>query len=74
MPENAPSKQARRDPQTIGRITLDAAVLQGKPCIAGTRISVELVLEELSAGSTVDDLLKSYPHLDPGDVKAALQS
>ncbi|MBD0255875.1 MAG: DUF433 domain-containing protein [Cytophagales bacterium] len=48
-------------------------ILGGKPIIEGTRISVELILKKLSAGATVADLLKNYPHLQDFQVYAALQ-
>jgi uncharacterized protein (DUF433 family) len=54
------------------RISVDPKVLGGKPCIKGTRISVEHVLRELSAGASVDDLLKAHPHIARDDVLAAL--
>ena len=38
-------------------------ILLGKPVIKGTRISVELIMRKLAEGYTVEDLLKSYPHL-----------
>ena len=47
-------------------------VMRGKPVIKGTRITVELLLEMLSAGSDVDDILTSYPHLTSEQVRAAL--
>ena len=56
-----------------GRITVDPKVLAGKPIIKGTRISVEFVLELLSSGMTVNDVLKEYPHLKREDVLAALE-
>lgn len=56
-----------------GRITVDPKILAGKPIIKGTRISVEFVLELLSSGMTVDDVLKEYPHLKKEDVLAALE-
>jgi uncharacterized protein (DUF433 family) len=45
------------------RIVSDPKILFGKPVIDGTRISVELILEELGAGASVDDLLREYPQL-----------
>lgn len=63
---------AQRDPRTVGRIAIDADVLAGKPRVAGTRISVELVLEELSAGASAEQLLDAYPHLTKEDVQACL--
>ena len=44
----------------------------GKPCVAGTRITVELILRWLSEGRTTDELLEAYPHLVLDDVKAVL--
>lgn len=54
------------------RITLDPAVLVGKPIIKGTRISVELILDRFSDGWTMEDILASYPHITREDVLAAL--
>jgi uncharacterized protein (DUF433 family) len=44
----------------------------GKPVIKGTRISVEMILEKLSAGETENDLLRAHPHITNEDIKAAL--
>ena len=55
------------------RIELNPEVLVGKPVIKGTRISVELILEELGAGNSMEDLLENYPRLEKADVFAALQ-
>jgi uncharacterized protein (DUF433 family) len=51
-------------------IHTDPAILGGRPVIRGTRISVELILEQLAAGWSVEDVLKSYPHLTPADIQA----
>ena len=53
-------------------ISTDPEVLGGKPCIAGTRISVELILEQLSLGATIDYLLDQYPQLTQEQIYAAL--
>ncbi len=53
-------------------ISTDPAVLGGKPCIAGTRISVELILEQLSLGATIDYLLDQYPQLTQEQIYATL--
>lgn len=55
-----------------GRVTRDPDVMLGKPVIAGTRITVELILRKLGNGVTVDQLLHSYPKLKAEDVLAAL--
>ena len=44
-------------------IASDPEILGGKPCIKGTRISVEFVLELFASGATHQDLLEAYPHL-----------
>jgi uncharacterized protein (DUF433 family) len=54
------------------RISADPAVMMGKPCIKGTRITVELILRELGAGRSFADLLEAYPHLSEEDFRAAL--
>ena len=54
------------------RISADPAVMMGKPCIKGTRITVELILRNLGAGRTFADLLDAYPHLTDKDLRAAL--
>ena len=54
------------------RISTDPAVMMGKPCIKGTRITVELVLPKLGAGHSFADVLEAYPHLSEDDVRAAL--
>jgi uncharacterized protein (DUF433 family) len=54
------------------RITVDPAICHGQACIKGTRIMVSLVLDNLAAGVTVDDVLRSYPSLTAVDIQAAI--
>jgi uncharacterized protein (DUF433 family) len=54
------------------RIVIDSEILVGKPIIKGTRISVELLLDRVADGWSIDDILRSYPHLTRDDVLAAL--
>jgi uncharacterized protein (DUF433 family) len=54
-------------------ITSDPAILGGKPCIKGTRISVEFILELYSSGATLDDILETYPQLTAEGVAEALR-
>lgn len=54
------------------RITIDATVLAGKPIIKGTRIAVELVIDLLGRGWTVDQILDEYGHLTQEDIQACL--
>ncbi len=44
-------------------ITSDPEVMLGKPVIRGTRVTIELILNKLNAGETVEQILDSYPHL-----------
>lgn len=53
-------------------IVADPQVMLSKPMVRGTRITVELILEKLAAGETVDDLLAAYPRLSHYAVQAAL--
>lgn len=54
------------------RISTDPAVMMGKPCIRGTRITVELILHKLGAGRSFSDVVKAYPKLTEEDLRAAL--
>jgi uncharacterized protein (DUF433 family) len=54
------------------RITIDAAVMLGKPVIQGTRIPVELILRKFGEGATEPDLLDAYPNLTREDIRAAM--
>ena len=52
-------------------IVSDHNILLGKPVIKGTRITVELILRKLSQGTTINELLSSYPNITQEDVYAA---
>lgn len=54
------------------RISSDPTVLGGKPCIRGTRITVELILRKLGAGRSFAELVQGYPQLTEDDLRAAL--
>ncbi|MDF9407891.1 DUF433 domain-containing protein [Pelotomaculum isophthalicicum JI] len=56
----------------LNRISVDPAVCHGKACIVGTRIMVSVILDNLAEGKTRDEILKSYPSLQPVDIDAAL--
>jgi uncharacterized protein (DUF433 family) len=57
----------------LDRITIQPAQLDGKPCIRGLRISVQTVLEFLSAGNTDTEIIEHYPVLTKEDITACLQ-
>ncbi|HEX8683043.1 MAG TPA: DUF433 domain-containing protein [Ardenticatenaceae bacterium] len=55
-----------------GLIQSDRSIMMGKPVISGTRITVELILEKLAAGETIEHLLEAHPRLTREGVLAAL--
>jgi uncharacterized protein (DUF433 family) len=54
-------------------IEAHAEILGGKPVIEGTRIPVDLLMELVDAGLSVDEILREYPHLKREDVLIVLQ-
>lgn len=54
-------------------ILSDPAVMMGKPVVAGTRITVELILEKLAAGEAVEQILEAHPRLTRNAIRAALE-
>lgn len=57
----------------LGRITWDPAICHGRPAVRGLRYTVESLLELLSAGMSVDEVLDDHPDLERDDVPAALE-
>lgn len=55
-------------------IVSDPNVMMGKPVVAGTRITVELILEELAAGTSAAELTAGHPALTPDAIAAAVRS
>ncbi len=53
-------------------IVSDPALMMGKPVVAGTRITVELILEKLGAGESFDQLLEAHPRLTKDAIMAAM--
>jgi uncharacterized protein (DUF433 family) len=53
-------------------IVSDPTVMMGKPVVKGTRITVELILEKLGAGETIEQLLEAHPRLTREGIQAAL--
>jgi uncharacterized protein (DUF433 family) len=56
----------------LERITIDPAVCHGKPCVRGLRYPVENLLELLSSGMTIEEVLADYADLERDDLLAAL--
>ncbi len=61
----------KRDP--LRRIEINPKVMVGKPVIRGTRITVEVILDRLAEGASVDEVLDDYPRLKKADVLAAIR-
>lgn len=57
----------------MNRIELTLGVCNGKPVIRGTRITVQTVLSYLSAGDTIEEVLRAHPRLSRDDVLACLE-
>jgi uncharacterized protein (DUF433 family) len=58
--------------QQFQRITIDPEMMGGKPCIRGMRVTVGMVVEALSAGRTIEQLLADFPYLEEQDIREAL--
>lgn len=56
----------------LDRITIDPHLCNGKPVIRGLRITVESILDYLSAGETPEEILRQHPMLEPEDIPACL--
>lgn len=63
----------RRSVEGFPTITVDPAVMGGKPCIRGMRVTVGMILDELGAGTTVEELLEAFPYLRREDVADAMR-
>ena len=57
----------------LERITVDPAVCHGQPVVRGMRYPVQSLLELLSSGMTIEDVLADYPDLEREDLLAALE-
>ncbi len=55
------------------RITRNPAVMGGKPCIRGMRVTVGMIVGQIGAGSSIEDVLRDYPYLEREDVLQALR-
>ena len=54
------------------RVSVNPAVCHGKACIRGTRVMVSVIIDNLAAGVSRDEIRSSYPALTPADIDAAL--
>ncbi|MGA2597538.1 MAG: DUF433 domain-containing protein [Bryobacteraceae bacterium] len=58
--------------ETLTRITRNAAVMGGKPCIRGLRVTVGTIVGLLAAGRSENEILEAYPYLERNDIREAL--
>lgn len=59
--------------QEFNRITQNPAVMGGKPCIRGMRVTVGMIVGQIGAGHTIEELLAGYPYLEREDILQALR-
>jgi len=59
--------------EDLNRITRDPNVMGGKACIRGVRVTVGMIVGQIGAGRSVDDLLVDYPYLEREDIMQALR-
>jgi uncharacterized protein (DUF433 family) len=60
------------DVQHFNRITMDPEIMGGKPCIRRMRVTVGMIVEAMSAGRTVEELLADFPYVQEADIREAL--
>ena len=70
-PRSQPISKMNAD-KLLTRIVIDPKIMVGKPVIKGTRLTVEIIVEKVAYGATIDDLKKDYPFLEEEDIRAAL--
>ena len=57
----------------LDRITHNPLVMDGKACIRGMRVTVGMIVNQIAAGHTAEEVLAAYPYLEPEDIKQALR-
>jgi len=56
----------------LDRITFDPAVMGGKPCVRGMRVTVGMIVGMVASGHDIDEILRLYPYREPDDIRQAL--
>lgn len=59
--------------ERLDRITRQAGLMGGKACIRGMRVTVSMVVSQIAAGRSIDELLADYPYLERDDIMQALR-
>ena len=58
--------------EKLDRITFDPEIMGGKACVRGMRVTAGMIVGQIGAGRTIDDVLRDYPYLEREDVLQAL--
>jgi uncharacterized protein (DUF433 family) len=69
---NLNEERGKHSMKTLKRITFNPAVMGGRPCIRGLRVTVGTIVGLLAAGHSREEILKLYPYLEPEDIDEAL--
>lgn len=59
--------------EMLDRITQDPAIMGGKPCIRGMRVTVGMIVGQIGAGRSIENILGDYPYLEREDIAQALR-
>jgi uncharacterized protein (DUF433 family) len=59
--------------EQLDRITQNPGMMGGKPCVRGMRVTVGMIVGQISAGLSIDEVLREYPYLEREDVVQALR-
>ncbi len=59
--------------EQFDRITRNSAVMGGKPCIRGMRVTVGMLVNQIGAGRSIEEILSEYPHIERDDILQSLQ-
>lgn len=57
----------------LDRITQNPEVMGGRACIRGMRVTVGMIVGQIAAGVSIDEILRDYPYLEPEDISQALR-
>lgn len=67
------NNETRASSHSLTRITRDPQVMEGRACIRGMRVTVGMIVGQIGAGRTIEDVLDEFPYLDREDILEALQ-
>ena len=56
----------------LSRVTIDSQQCGGRPCLRGTRMRVQDILDMLAGGASAEEILPDFPYLEPDDIRASI--